>query len=244
MLPLRERGSSDSPEAHAINQLIASLPVKEQRRILQLGKTVDLVDGAVLCEVDEPLQNVYFPLSGLIWLLAISRDHEPLGLAMIGNEGLVGSTLALGIKTPRLRAVVHGPAVALRVTAPQLRRLLRTNPGLSRTLQRYCYVLMGQFFQTAACNSFHQVEKRLARWLLMTNDRGLTDQYPLTHQMLADLLGVQRSAITIAAGKLQRKKLISYARGHVNVLSRSGLEAACCECYGMRAGDHARQFAP
>lgn len=136
-----------------------------------------------------------------------------------------------------------GPGAALRVSAPQMRRMLPSNPGLSRTLQRYYYVLMGQFFQTAACNSFHQVEQRLARWLLMTNDRSLTDHVQLTHQMLADLLGVQRSAITIAAGKLQRKKLIGYARGQVSILSRSGLEDACCECYGVRAGDHARQFA-
>lgn len=240
---LRESGSSDGPKAHTINQLIASLPVKERKRILRLGKTVDLVDGALLCEVDEPFRHVYFPESGLIWLVAMTRDHEPLGLAMIGNEGLVGSTLALGVNTPRLCAVAHGPCVALCVSAPQLRRLLPKNPSLSRTLRRYYYVLMGQLLQTAACNSFHQVEQRLARWLLMTDDRGLTDDFQLTHQVLADLLGVQRSAVTIAAGKLQRKKLIGYARGHVSILSRSGLEAATCECYGVRAEDHARQFA-
>jgi CRP-like cAMP-binding protein len=159
---------------------------------------------------------------------------------MIGNEGALGATLALGVKTPRLRAVVHGSGTALRVSAQQLRRMLSDGPGLLRALQRYSYVLMGQLLHTAACNSFHEVETRLARWLLMTDDRTTTDQIHLTHQMLADLLGVQRSAVTIAAGKLQRKALITYARGNVSILSRSGLEKASCECYEMQVLDHAR----
>jgi CRP-like cAMP-binding protein len=230
-------------DALKTNHLIASLPAKERQRILRLSETVDLVAGAVLCEVDEPLQHAHFPLTGLISLVAVTSDHQPLGLAMIGREGALGATLALGVDTPRLRAVVHGSGVALRVPAQQLQRELRQSPGLLRTLQRYSYVLMGQLLQTATCNSFHEVEMRLARWLLMTDDRGSTDQFQLTHQMLADLLGVQRSAVTIAAGKLQRKKLIGYARGHITILSRSGLEAASCECYGMQLRDHALQFA-
>ena len=217
--------------------------MKERQRILRSSETVDLVAGAVLCEVDEPFQHAHFPLTGLISLVAVTSDHQPLGLAMIGKEGILGATLALGVNTPRLRAVVHGSGVALRVSAPQMRRMLREGPGLLRTLQRYSYVLMGQLLQTAACNSFHEVEMRLARWLLMTDDRAGTDQFQLTHQVLADLLGVQRSAVTIAAGKLQRKKLIGYARGHITILSRGGLEAASCECYGMQVRDHARQLA-
>jgi CRP-like cAMP-binding protein len=230
----------DAPE---VNQLIAGLPLKERQRLLRLSNTVDLVGGAVLCEADQPFQHAYFPLTGLISLVATTSDHQPLGLAMIGNEGLLGATLALGVSTPRLRAVVHGSGVALRVSAQQLRDELRQSPGLLRTLQRYSYVLMGQLLQTAACNSFHEVEMRLARWLLMTDDRATTDGFQLTHQILADLLGVQRSAVTIAAGKLQRKKIIGYARGRVTILSRSGLEAASCECYGMQVRDHAAQFA-
>jgi CRP-like cAMP-binding protein len=230
-------------DALETNHLIASLPAKERQRILRSSETVDLVAGAVLCEVDEPFQHAHFPLTGLISLVAITSDHQPLGLAMIGREVALCATLALGVDTPRLRAVVHGSGVALRVPAQQLQRELRQSPGLLRTLQRYSYVLMGQLLQTATCNSFHEVEMRLARWLLMTDDRGSTDQFQLTHQMLADLLGVQRSAVTIAAGKLQRKKLIGYARGHITILSRSGLEAASCECYGMQLRDHALQFA-
>jgi len=229
---------------NAINHLIASLPEKERQRILRSGKTVDLVGGSVLCEADQPFRHAYFPLTGFISLVAITTDHQPLGLAMIGQEGVLGATLVLGVTTPRLRAVVHDTGLALRLSAPQMRRLLRESPGLSRTLQRYSYILMGQLLQTAACNSFHQVDMRLARWLLMTHDRTATDRFQLTHQMLADLLGVQRSAVTIAAGKLQNSKIIAYVRGHVSILSRSGLEDASCECYGMQIRDHARQFAP
>jgi len=218
--------------------------VKERQRILHLGKSVELIAGTVLCEVDEPFKHAHFPLTALISLVVVTAGHQPLGLAMIGNEGVLGATMALGITTPRLRAVVHGSGAALRISAPLIRRMLREGPGLKDTLLRYSYVLMGQLLQTAACNSFHDVEMRLARWLLMTDDRATTDGFQLTHQILADLLGVQRSAVTIAAGKLQRKKLIGYARGHVSILSRIGLEAASCECYGIQVRDHARQFVP
>lgn len=233
----------DNPGVHPINQLITSLPSKERQRILSWGETVDLAAGTILCDPDEPLQHAHFPLTGVIALVAVSSGRRALGLAMIGNEGVLGATLALGVKTPRLRALVHGSGAALRVSTQQLRRMLRDGPGLSRVLRRYSYVLMGQLLHTATCNSFHEVETRLARWLLMTDDRITTNRIQLTHQMLADLLGVQRSAVTIAAGKLQRKKLIAYARGNVTILSRSGLEKASCGCYEMQVLDHVRQFA-
>ncbi|MDT8320423.1 MAG: Crp/Fnr family transcriptional regulator [Xanthomonadales bacterium] len=204
---------------------------------------MELVAGTILCEADEPFKYAYFPLTSLISLVAATSGHSPLGLAMIGSEGLLGATLAMGINTPRLRAVVHGSGTALRVSAAPMRRMLRESPGLVHALHRYSYVLMGQLVQTAACNSFHDVETRLARWLLMTDDRATSDGFHLTHQMLADLLGVQRSAVTIAAGKLQHKKIIGYTRGYVSILSRIGLEAASCECYAKQVKDHARQFA-
>jgi len=216
--------------------------VKERQRILQSGKSVDLAAGTILSEVDEPFKNAHFPLTGLISMVAITSDHQPLGMAIIGREGLSGATIALGINSPRMRAVVHVAGSALLLSVPQLRRLMREGPGLLSALQRYSYVLMGQLLRTATCNSFHDVEMRLARWLLMTDDRASKDGFLLTHQLLADLLGVQRSAVTIAAGRLQRKKLISYARGHINILSRDGLEEASCECYEMQLRDHAQQF--
>jgi CRP-like cAMP-binding protein len=231
-----------NPESHRMNHLIATLPAKEHQQILGWSETVELESGTLLCGADEPFRHAYFPLTSVISLVAVSRGRRPLGLAMIGNEGMLGATLALGINTSRLRAVVHGSGAALRVPVKPLRDMLRTAPGLLRAVHRYSFVLMGQLVQTAVCNSFHEVETRLARSLLMTDDRGLIDQIKLTHQALADLLGVQRSAVTIAAGKLQRKKLIAYSRGYVHILSRSGLENASCECYGMQVSDHARHF--
>lgn len=191
----------------------------------------ELVQGAVLSEAEAPFQHIHFPLGGLISLVTTTEGHEPLGLAMIGNEGALGSTMAFGVNTAWLRAVVQEPGTCLRMSAAQLRRVLRDSPSLIRALKRYSYALMGQLLQTATCNSFHEVEMRLARYLLMTDDRTTKNHFWLTHQMLADLLGVQRSAVTIAAGKLQRNKLIGYARGQVSILSREGLEDAACGCY-------------
>lgn len=225
------------------NQLIAALPDKERQQLLHLCEPVNLTFGHILCEVQTPLQYAHFPLSGLISLVAASSDHQPLGVAMIGNDGVLGVTLALGVNTPRLRGVVHGAGVALRIPASHLSGFLSDSPDARSVLKRYSYVLMGQLQQTATCNSFHEVEMRLARWLLMAHDRAKPQPLSLTHQFLADLLGVQRSAVTIAAGKLQRKKLIGYSRGQVRILSRSGLEAASCECYRLQISDQALQFA-
>lgn len=225
------------------NRLIAALPSKEGRQLVRLCEPIDLIFGTVLCETQEPIGNAYFPVSALISLVTPTKDHPALGVAMIGNEGVLGATLALGVSTPRLRGVVQGSGAGLRISAPQLRQLLCDSPGLQSALMRHAFVLMGQLLQTATCNSFHEVEMRLARWLLMSDDRVNLEQLPLTHQFLADMLGVQRSAVTIAAGKLQRKKLIGYSRGRISILSRRGLEGASCECYGMQVKDHARQFA-
>lgn len=222
---------SGAIEAAKINHLIDSLPLKERRPILSSCEEFDLVNGTVLSEAEEPFRHIYFPLNSLISLVTTTDGHEPLGLAMIGNEGALGSTVALGVNTTWLRAVVQASGTCLRMTSAQLKRALRDSPGLVRALKRYSYVLMGQLLKTAACNSFHEVEMRLARYLLMTDDRTTMNQFRLTHQMLADLLGVQRSAVTIAAGKLQRKKLIGYARGQISILSRVGLEEAACGCY-------------
>ena len=229
---LDQRFLSGATEEAKINHLIDSLPFKERLRVLRLSEAVDLVYGSILSEAEEPFRHVYFPLNSLISLVTTTDGHEPLGLAMIGNEGALGSTVAMGDNTAWLRAVVQGSGSCLRMPAAQLKRALRDSPSLVRALKLYSYVLMGQLLETAACNSFHEVEMRLARYLLMTDDRTTTNQFRLTHQMLADLLGVQRSAVTIAAGKLQRKKLIGYARGQISILSRRGLEAASCDCYG------------
>jgi CRP-like cAMP-binding protein len=225
------------------NRLIAELPLKQRKQFLERCEPVELVFGDILCEPDQPFEYVYFPLTGFISLVALTDDHKPLEMGMIGNEGMLGGTLALGIASARLRGVVQGSGSALRMSAQQLQRELKASPELRAVLGRYVYVLMGQLTQTATCNCFHEVEARLARWLLMTDDRSHSDHFRLTHQFLADMLGVQRSAVTIAAGKLQNRKLIHYARGKISILSRSKLEAASCECYAATISNYAQQFA-
>ena len=161
-------------------------------------------------------------------------------MGLIGSEGMLGVTLVLGINTAPLDAVVQGSGTALRLSASQLQRELRDTPALFKILSRYLYVLMAQLSQSVACSHFHETEPRLARWLLMTHDRAHADHFYLTHQRLADMLGVQRSAVTIAAGTLQKRKLICYTRGEINILDRAGLEAGSCECYGELTEDYNR----
>jgi len=234
-------GSSVTPRV--VNRLIESLPAETRNRILKICAPVQLAFGTVLCEANEPLRHAFFPLTAFISLVAIVKDHPPLEIGLIGNEGLLGATLALDVKSARLRGIVQGPGTALRMTAAQLSQLLRENRALRRLINRYLYVLLAQQSRSIACTRFHEIKARLARWLLLTHDRAHADHFRLTHQYLADMLGVQRSAVTIAAGALQKSKVIRYVRGEITVLDRRGLEAASCECYRAVIEDHQRQFA-
>lgn len=225
-----------------VNRLIQGLPRKARNMILQRCEPVDLVFGDVLCKPGEPFRHVYFPLTGFISTVGKVAGHQPLEMRLIGNEGMLGVTLALGVEITPLRAVVQGSGTALRMTAGQLRRELRDHPPLLRVLNRYLYVLMAQLSQTAACNRFHEVGERLVRMLLMTHDRAHADHFQITHALFADMLGVQRSAVTIAAGKLQERNLIRYRRGEMAILDRKGLEAASCECYAAAIEDYAELF--
>lgn len=225
-----------------VNRLIEALPRKESKRILALCETVELEFGTILSERDEPLAYAYFPVSCFISLLTTLTGHPPLEMGLIGSEGMLGGTLSLGVNAAPLRAVVQGPGSALRIPSAALKRLLPDSPALQRTMHRYVYVMMAQLTQTAACNHFHEIEPRLARWLLMTHDRANADHFHLTHEFLADMLGVRRSGITVAAGALQARNLIGYTRGEISILDRPGLEAASCECYGAVNLDYAQQF--
>lgn len=226
-----------------VNRLIDGLPRKESKRILALCETVDLDFGAILSERDQPTSHAYFPISSFISLVTTLSDHPALEMGLIGNEGMLGGTLVLGVDAAPMRAVVQGSGITLRIGTSALKRLLVESPALKRTLNRYVYVMMAQLSQTAACNHFHEIEPRLARWLLMTHDRAHADQFHLTHEFLADMLGVRRSGITVAAGTLQSKKLIGYTRGDISILDRKGLERAACECYRAVNEDYRQQFA-
>jgi hypothetical protein len=225
-----------------VNRLLEVLPRAARERFLRQCEPVSLSFGTVVCERDRSYRHVYFPLGGFMSLVATVGSHPPLEIALIGNEGMVGATLVLGIKAARLQGIVQGAGTALRMPASRFRRAMRESPALRRVIRKYLYVELTQLSQSTACTRFHEAEARLARWLLMTHDRAHEDRFHLTHQYLADMLGVRRSAVTIAAGALQRRKLIRYARGKIEVVDRRGLEAASCECYQTAIGDYQRMF--
>jgi CRP-like cAMP-binding protein len=216
-----------------VNHLIEGLPSKGRELFLQRCETVHLEFGNVLCEHGQKFRHVYFPLTGFISLVTEINSHPPLELGLIGNEGMLGGMLSLGVNRVPLRALVQGSGTALRMPAALFRQELRSNPSWLRLLNRYLYVVFAQLGQIAACNRFHEVDARLARWLLMSHDRAHSDGFHLTHQFLANMLGVQRSAVTIAAGVLQQRGLIHYSRGDIQVLSRQGLEDSACKCYAV-----------
>ena len=224
------------------NQLMEKLPLAERNRTMDCCEQVELFFGDILCEPDQAIAHVYFPQDSFISLLATVEGHEPLEMGLIGSEGMLGVTTILGEGTAPLRAMVQGTGMALRMTIAAFRQALQDSPELQRILHLYLYVQMKQLSQTAACTHFHFIEKRLARWLLMTHDRAHSDHFHLTHAFLAGMLGVRRSAVTIAAGSLQKKNLIAYSRGEITVLDRKGLEAASCECYQIVRTTYARLF--
>lgn len=213
------------------NALINVLPRTLRDRVLKVCEPFELVFGETLGDAEQRYRHAYFPSSGLISLLSTLRGHNPLEMGLIGREGMLGESLVLGVNTAPMRAVVQGPGAALRIPAPTLRKLLRNNPALQKVLNRYLYLRLVELSLGGACTRFHHIEQRLARWLLLTHDRTQGDHFRLTHEYLADMLGVRRSGVTVAAGELQARELISYSRGEITILDRAGLEAASCGCY-------------
>lgn len=215
------------------NKLLADLTPAGRSRLMQLLKPAVLTVGDVLFETHTNLRYVYFPLDCLVSLFAPIEGHAPLEAAVVGNEGIVGVPLALGLRKSLVRAVVQGSGNALCMRAHVFRDELRREPGLRREIDRYIHGLMAQLTQTAACNVFHPIEARCARSLLMARDRLQSDELELTHAFLAQMLGVRRVGVTVAAGNLQRRGVISYSRGRLIILDPKRLAEAACECYGL-----------
>ena len=215
----------------AENLLIERLPSADRRRLLAACETAPLILSAVLCERGEATRHVYFPTEGFISLVAQADQHPGLEVGMVGREGMLGAHLALGVAVSPLRALVQGAGTARRIGRGAFRRELARSHALKRALDCYLSVLMVQLAGSAGCMRFHRIGPRLARWLLMSQDRAHADRFHVTHEFLAYMLGVRRVGITVAASELQRGGLIVYHRGELTVLDRTGLEAAACSCY-------------
>jgi CRP-like cAMP-binding protein len=213
------------------NRLIAALPQRSQSRLLARCEPVELPFAGVLGGEGEPMQNVYFPTDSVISLVTTLADGARLEVGIIGNEGMLGTSIFLGVNVSPQHAVVQGGGSALRMSAAAFRRHCKEDVDLREVMHRYVNVLMEQLAQTAACTRFHRVESRLARWLLMTRQRVGNDRFRLTHEFLAYMLGVRRAGVTHAARSLHSRGLIDYRRGAITVLDASGLRKASCPCY-------------
>jgi CRP-like cAMP-binding protein len=194
---------------------------------------VSLPNHMVLHEAGGKLEFAYFPNRGLISLVVVMKDGKTAEAGIVGNEGFTGTPAAVGLSMSPLRAVVQISGDGFRVEVGALQNTLESAPRLQWMLSRYAVVLSMQVAQTAACNRLHDIEKRLARWLLMTQDRVDSGSLPITHDFLATMLGTDRPSVSLAAGVLQKHKLIEYTRGAVKIVNRKKLEDATCECYGV-----------
>jgi CRP-like cAMP-binding protein len=224
------------------NRLLAVLPRQDRRRLLASCEQVQLSFAEVVYEPGDIIKHVYFPLNSFLSLLIPIEGRASLEVELVGNEGMFGVPLVLGVNVSPLQGLVQGSGDMLRMRARVFHSELSSSPALQRILHRYIHVLMAQLAQSAACLSFHSLDSRLARWLLMTHDRAHSNDFYLTHEFLSKMLGVRRVGVTNAAGSLQRRKLVRYSRGNVTIINRAGLEAVSCKCYGTARDTYERHL--
>lgn len=213
------------------NRILAALSAEEMERLLPYMEQMELRLGDVISQPDEPLKYVYFPHRGALSVIAILEDGAHVEVGIVGNEGMYGMPVVLGTDSSPLLAIVQLAGGATRMRADVLREEIDRCGQLSKLLLRYAQAFFIMVAQNAACNRRHPVDGRLARWLLMSQDRARSDEMELTHEFLATMLGVRRAGISVAASKLQTSGLICYRRGRIRVVDRQALEATSCECY-------------
>lgn len=216
-----------------VNRLLATLPKKEYERLLPGLKRIPLNFGEVLYEPGDTIKHVYFPNDSIVSLLAALSERSTLEVGMVGNEGFAGLPIFMGVNVSQTRALVQGAGSAMRMTSAAVRHEANHLGALHRLLHRYSHSLLTQVSQSVACNRFHSVDARLARWLLMSSDRLGLDQFRLTQDFMSNMLGVRREGVNKAASTLQAAKLIRYSRGMITILDRRRLEANSCECYAI-----------
>ena len=222
------------------NRLLGRLPGDEYERIQPYLEPVSFTLGEVIYESGGQQSYIYFPTTAIISLLYMMENGSSAEMGVAGNDGLVGIALFMGGDTVPNRAVVQSAGDAFRMTTKVLQAEFARGGMFQRLLLRYTQALMTQMSQTAVCNRLHSVEQQLCRWLLLSRDRLDTDELVMTQELIANMLGVRREGVTHAAGRLQEKGLISYVRGRITMLDRSGLEANVCECYQVVKDEYGR----
>jgi CRP-like cAMP-binding protein len=214
------------------NGLLLALPAGEYDLIRPYWEPVELPHHLILQQPAEKIEFAYFLNRGLASLVVLTSDGRSVEVAIVGKEGMVGTALAVGLRQEPCRAIMQMPGSGLRIKSNVLEKLLLAAPGLRLILNRYVLLQGLQVAQIAACNRLHAIEQRLARWLLMSQDRVDSELLPVTHEFLAQMLGTGRPSVSLAAGNLQRADLIENLRGTVKILDRKSLEESACECYG------------
>jgi len=213
------------------NRILASVSRDLQIRLLPRMEKISLSIRQILYAPDELITHAWFPLSGVVSLVIALKSGETVEVATVGNEGVAGIPLLLGADRAPLKAVCQVAGQALRMRADHFRRSLDEYPEFADLVRRYAQAMFDQVAQTTACNHVHSVQQRMCRWLLTTHDRVGASEFHLTQEFLAQMLGVRRPSVTVAAGQLQRSGLIRYQRGRIQISDRAGLEAGACECY-------------
>jgi CRP-like cAMP-binding protein len=224
------------------NRLLAALPKKVFQQMLPKLELITLIFAENIYNPGDIIQDVYFPESGIISLLSAVEEHSTLEVGIVGNEGMVGLPVFLGVEISNNRAVVQGAGFALKMLAKDFLDECLRSVELSHILQRFTHSLMTQISQSAVCNRYHEIEPRLARWLLMTHDRMKTDEFQITQEFLSNMLGVRREAVNKSATHFQQQQLISYSRGNLTILNRKDLETAACRCYSIIKEDYDNQI--
>ena len=224
-------GTDGQPQRE--NRILAALPAVERLQLLEAATDVALDVRMVLFEPGRQIDAVYFPTDGVISLVTPLGSGNVVEVATIGNEGIVGVPLVLPVGGFAVRAITQVAGHALRLEASMFAEMLAHSGPLQTLIDRYTQALFGQIAQAAACNRIHSSEERLSRWLLMSQDRVGSDDFTITQEFLAQMLGARRSTVSVSAGILQRAGLIRYTRGHVTIIDRAGLEAVSCECYAV-----------
>lgn len=222
------------------NHLLAALPAAERERWLPQLEWVEMPLGQVLYESGGTLRHVYFPTTAIVSLLYVMENGASAEIAVVGNEGIVGISLFMGGGSTPSRAVVQSAGQGFRLKAAAIKEEFNRSGPVMHLLLRYTQALITQMAQTAVCNRHHSLDQQLCRWLLLSLDRLAGNQLVMTQELIANMLGVRREGVTEAATRLQKAGLIRYARGHITVLDRPGLEERTCECYAVVKNEYDR----